>query len=159
MIQVDTITYSRNLFSNASSTISAIGDTTIQSIYFTERTMDKNNYTRVYCDNIIVATNWSNHASFAELNYICSGNLFVEHYGTDWAGVVVNYLPYNLKTATNTPAEIFVGGISYGDTLIAFFMLLLITGLFFGGLVNRIWGVKKKRQLTGEFEYIPYKND
>lgn len=39
-----------------------------------------------------------------------------------------------------------LNGFSYGDILIAFFLFVLVAGQFFGGIMNRIVGVKQKKK-------------
>jgi len=41
------------------------------------------------------------------------------------------------------------GGFTYGEIVIAFFLLLLVCMTFFGGVLNRVIGVKQKPNLYG----------
>lgn len=46
------------------------------------------------------------------------------------------------STATNTPQ--YINGFSYGEIITGFFLLILVTMHFFGGITNRLHGTKQK---------------
>jgi len=57
------------------------------------------------------------------------------------------------QTSTSTVSgtstvQYSVNGISYGDIIIAFFLFLMLAGQFFGGIMNRVFGVKPKIRNT-----------
>lgn len=157
MIQTDTATIINNfvLLDGETQTATTTKPITIQS--WQVNCKDDSDVI-LYCGSNIVIESWRQEHDFGELNYICQNDLTIYSQKKN-CNVITNILPYNIKTATNIPAEIFVGGISYGDILIGFFVLLLITGSFFGGLLNRIWGVKHKKTFNNDLEYIPEKYD
>jgi len=42
---------------------------------------------------------------------------------------------------------------TYGDILICFFLLVLVTGQFFGGILNRLTGAKQAMAIRKKYDY------
>lgn len=53
------------------------------------------------------------------------------------------------QTITLTGGATVENGFTYGEIIIAFFLLLLVCMTFFGGVMNRVIGVKEKPKLYG----------
>jgi hypothetical protein len=52
----------------------------------------------------------------------------------------------SVGTTTGTSTVVYAyNGMTYGDIVISFFLFLLVTGMFFGGILNRLIGVKMKK--------------
>jgi len=95
--------------------------------------------------------------------FVCQGKLFVTKTGSGQINVAFTYMPdwevieheeieegqYNFFTSTATTSSAtntaqYINGFSYGEILIAFFLLIVVTNAFFGGILNRLIGVKQK---------------
>jgi hypothetical protein len=97
------------------------------------------------------------------LAYKCYGNIVVTKTGNDTSFVSITYAPQNylpldvvcvtgcagsVSTTTGTSTTIYsVNGFSYEGILISFLLLVLVTGQFFGGILNRLIGVKSKMRI------------
>lgn len=57
----------------------------------------------------------------------------------------------NILVASSTSPSITSSGFTYGEIVIGFFLFLLVVMTFFGGLLNRIVGVKKLRPLYNKY--------
>jgi hypothetical protein len=99
-------------------------------------------------------------------SFDCIGNITYSHTGQGVAFYTVtvrpSYIPEDyivycgncsttaqtLATSTGTSTTIYaVNGFSYEGVLIAFLLLMLVAGQFFGGILNRLVGVKNKMRI------------
>ena len=105
-------------------------------------------------NNVTVAHNYAKDYPLDLLMFDCNGDVTVTKTGADEAFVTMTYLPdWAIPTATSTISSAttststvpqYVNGFSYGDILIAFFLFILVTNQFFGGILNRLMGRKQK---------------
>jgi hypothetical protein len=103
---------------------------------------------------IVAGHNYAKDYPLDLLMLDCNGDMTLTKTGADEAFVTVTYLldsqiPVEATTtsatttsATNTPQ--YINGFSYGDMVIAFFLLVLVANQFFGGILNRLLGIKQK---------------
>jgi hypothetical protein len=101
----------------------------------------------------IVAHNYAKDYPLDLQMFYCNGNAVIEKTGTDEAFVSMTYIPQwaipvatTTQSATTSTSTIpqYVNGFSYGDILISFFLFILVTNQFFGGILNRLMGRKQK---------------
>jgi len=96
--------------------------------------------------NIVVAHNYAKDYPLDIVNIRCTGNAVITKTGTDVAFMSMTYIPDSaipvIAVSTNTP--MYINGFSYGEVITGFFLLILVTGMFFGGILNRVIGVKQK---------------
>lgn len=55
----------------------------------------------------------------------------------------ITWVNRDVSFSTKTPA--YINGFSYGEIIISFLLLLLFTGSFFSGILNRLIGIKVKK--------------
>jgi hypothetical protein len=100
--------------------------------------------TTLLCGTEEVAKNYSKDLPFVPLNYRCCDILKADKTGTgDDAFIVLTYVPYDMTTATTLP--FYINGFSYDGIFTGLVLFLMFMVMFFGGLWNRIDGVKKKK--------------
>lgn len=101
--------------------------------------------------DVKIAHNYAKDYPLDLIMFDCDGNATIHKTGADTAFVTMTYIPdwaipvetvASTTVATNTPA--YINGFSYGEILVAFFLLILVTNAFFGGILNRLIGVKQK---------------
>lgn len=106
--------------------------------------------TTLLCGTDQIAKNYSKELSQSLLNYRCSDVLSLDKTGVgDDAFVIVTYVPYDMSTATTLP--FYINGFSYDGIFIGFVLFLMFTIMFFGGLWNKIDGVKNKKPSYNEY--------
>ncbi|KKM77506.1 hypothetical protein LCGC14_1369360 [marine sediment metagenome] len=100
--------------------------------------------TTLICGTAEVAKNYNKDLTFVPLNYRCFDTLKVEKNGAgDNAFIILTYVPYDMTVATTLP--FYINGFSYDGIFTGFVLFLMFMVMFFGGLWNRIDGVKKKK--------------
>lgn len=106
--------------------------------------------TELICDGVTIAMNYGKDLPQVFLDYECfSKTLYLTKTGQDEAYVNVIY-----TTTTPIYQEINIDGLNtengftYGDMVIGTLLFFILTIQFFGGLWNRVIGMKKK-QLAG----------
>ena len=107
------------------------------------------------CDGMYIAEQKGGSPVSVPVSYVCDSNLHGDFFRNSI--VTFTYVPYDLSkistatpvfltqatsTATNTPA--YINGFSYGEIVTGFFLFILVTNAFFGGIINRLIGVKQK---------------
>jgi len=123
--------------------VSTSSPTTIYGVRL-QQSLD-NSTTKVECvqngGKAIVAMNYAKDYPLDLLNLSCTGNISIVKTGNDTAFVSLTYGQTRVLS-TNTP--MYINGFSYGEIMIGLFLLAIATGAFFGGILNRVVGVKQK---------------
>lgn len=103
----------------------------------------------VLCGQETVAKNYAKEVSQVLLNFNCNDIIKVEKTGNDDAFFILTYVPYDTAVATTLP--FYINGFSYDGIFIGFVLFLMFIISFFGGLWNKIDGVKIKKPAYNEF--------
>jgi len=84
------------------------------------------------------------------MNRTCFDTLSVDKTGIgDDAFIIVTYVPYDTAVATTLP--FYINGFSYDGIFLGFIFFLMFMISFFGGLWNRVDGIKNKKNSYNEF--------
>ena len=102
----------------------------------------------VLCGQATVAKNYAKEISQVLLNAKCNDIIKVEKTGNDDAFFILTYVPYDTTVATTLP--FYINGFSYDGIFIGFILFLSFMIMFFGGLWNKIDGVKIKKPAYNE---------
>lgn len=109
--------------------------------------------TILYCDSTILAKNYGKDFSQVLTTSECNSKLlYLDKTGNDEAFVSI---VYTTTTPIYAPIEIMdieaVNGFFYGDMVIGSMLFFLVIMAFFGGLWDKIIGVKQKRNMANTF--------
>jgi hypothetical protein len=67
---------------------------------------------------------------------------------------VIDTATTTATTTTATSTQVFAyNGMTYGDIVISLFLFLILLGMFFGGLLNRLIGVKGKLKEYNKYDH------
>ena len=104
----------------------------------------------VTCAGVEIVLNYGKDLNFVPMNYVCYGLLKAEKTGQgDSAHYNVTYVLYDTNAGTTSPT--YTDGFSYDGILIGFILFLMFALQFFGGLWNRIDGVKIKKSSYNKY--------
>lgn len=102
----------------------------------------------VLCGNTEIAKNYNKDLRIF-MNYSCNDFVKLEKTGQgDIAFFNITYVTYNTATGTTSPT--FINGFSYDGILIGLLLFLMFSIMFFGGIWNKVIGVKIKRDPANE---------
>lgn len=93
--------------------------------------------TQIKCGDYVVGKNYAKDYTLDLLNFHCNSDISVVKTGNDEAFVSVTYIREPDYHQVNTS-----NGFTYGDMVIGFFLFILVVSHFFGGILNRLFGVK-----------------
>ncbi len=149
MFPVDAITQSVELFDEDSFTFdSTTNPKTILNISVQQSGLQS--ATEILCGSTPLAKNYDRDLGQVLMNRKCFDTLSVDKTGIgDDAFVIVTYVPYDTAVATTLP--FYINGFSYDGIFLGFIFFLMLMISFFGGLWNKIDGVKIKKPPYNEY--------
>ncbi len=125
------------LFDNGSTSPKTVIDISIQQ-------SGSQSISTVECGTETVAVNYGKDLPNVLMNYVCNDVLQANKTGAgDTAFYMITYVPYDTHTGSSSVA--YANGFSYDGIFIGFVLLLMFMVMFFGGLWNRVDGIKKKK--------------
>jgi hypothetical protein len=75
-------------------------------------------------------------------------------YSTSSCTTVESETVVDTATTTATTTQVLAyNGMTYGDIVISLFLFLILLGMFFGGLLNRLIGVKSKLKEYNKYDH------
>jgi len=80
-----------------------------------------------------------------KLTPVISGSKDPFQYASSTCVTVAPDLTITIGTSTSTNTPQYINGFSYGDIIIGLILFLMFAGSFFGGILNRLIGIKVKR--------------
>ena len=149
MFPVDAITQSVELFDEDSFTFdSTTNPKTILNISMQQSGLQS--ATELLCGSTTLAKNYDADLEQVLMNRTCFDTLSVDKTGIgDDAFIIVTYVPYDTAVATTLP--FYINGFSYDGIFLGFIFFLMFMISFFGGLWNRVDGIKNKKNSYNEF--------
>src|SRR3989304_619102 len=104
----------------------------------------------ILCGSETIAKNYALGLQNILLQTRCSGVLSAEKTGAgDSAFFNITYVPYYIQNSSSTP--FYVYGFSYDGLFIGIILFFMFCLAFFGGLWNRVIGVKTKKKAGNEY--------
>lgn len=83
-----------------------------------------------------IFANFAKDVSYVSSNYLATGTLAIEKTGREEEMILVNYV----RRDTSTTSPEIENNLTYGDALIAFFIVIGLVGAVFGFLAKRFIG-------------------
>jgi len=106
--------------------------------------------TAILCGSEQIAKNYATNFSFSFLNYKCENVLQMNKTGAgDSAFVIINYVRYDTISGTTSPT--YINGFSYDGIFIGLLLFLMFSLMFFGGIWNKVIGIKTKIRNGNKF--------
>lgn len=149
MFPINAITQSVELFGVDSFIFDATTNPkTILNIAMQQSGLQSN--TTLVCGSEVLAKNYDRDLKQVLMNRQCFDTLAVNKTGIgDDAFIIITYVPYDTAVATTLP--FYINGFSYDGIFIGFILFIMFMLSFFGGLWNKIDGVKIKKPAYNEF--------
>lgn len=114
------------------------------------------NLSYLFCDSEVLSAGFGTTQSDTFSDYVCdSQTLYFQHYG---GGATTLYYSITYTTTTPQYPSLTTGvdtlnGFTYGEMVISTFLFFVVLFMFFGGLWDKIIGVKQKRNMANTFQF------
>lgn len=102
--------------------------------------------TIIYCGTVPIAKNYAQNYDQRLMRYKCENALTVVKTGNDESFLQMTYSTGSPIWASSTIQGLYTtgNGFTYGEIVISLLLFLLVLGMIFGGVWNRLLGVKIK---------------